>query len=93
MSSLRILKKDIDYLVEELVADCYLAIYCHPTNEEAIVTLMSEAIDVRNSLFEKANNPAEKNNTKLVKRHYAQIRRDMFTKVDGLFEKLSGLTK
>ncbi len=93
MSSLRILKKDIDYLVEELVSDCYLSIYFHSANKEAILSIMSEAIEVRNNLFERANNPAEKNNVTLMKRHYAQIRRDMFSKVDGLFEQLSTLCK
>ena len=93
MSSLRILKKDIDYLVEELVSDCYLSIYVNANNKEAIVTVMNEAIALRNELFERANNPVEKNNTKLVKRHYAQIRRDMFSKVDSLLEQLSALCK
>ena len=93
MSSLRVLKKDIDYLVEELVSDCYLSVYFHSKSEDAILALMSEAIAFRNDIFERINNPAEKNNPKLIKKHYAQIRREMFAKVDELFEKLSVLCK
>ena len=93
MSSLRLLKKDIDYLVEELVSDCYLSVYFHSEKEEAIVALMSEVMSFRNDIFERINNPAEKNNSKLLKKHFAQIRLETFSKIDESFEKLSVLCK
>lgn len=93
MASLRMLKKDIDYLVEEVLADCYLTIYFHPKKKDDVVKIMEETVGLRNSLFQKANTPAEKKNKSLVKKHYAQIRRDMFTGIDGLFQKLSAISK
>lgn len=87
------LKKDIDYLIEEVAADCYLTLYFHPEKKEKVMEVMQGAVDLRNDLFERANSPAEKNNRSLVKKHYAQIRRDMFIGVDTLFEKLSSVTK
>lgn len=93
MASLRILKKDIDYLVEEILADCYLTIYFHPEKKDKAIEIMQKAVDVRNNLYDRANHPAEKNNKRLVKKHYNQIRLDMFQNIDGLFEELSSLNK
>lgn len=93
MASLRMLKKDIDYLVEEVLADCYLTLYFHPEKKDEVVKLMGDAVDMRNSLFLKANNPAERNNKSLVRKHYAQLRKDMFIGVDDLFQKLSAVNK
>ena len=44
MASIRLIKKDIDYLVGEVVADCYLAIYFHPEKKDEIVKVMEEAV-------------------------------------------------
>ena len=92
MASLRMLKKDIDYLIEEVVTDSYLALYFHPDKKDQVVEIMQNAVNLRNDLFEKANSPAEKHNKSLVKKHYAQIRREMFAGVDNLFECLSKVT-
>lgn len=93
MASLRLIKKDIDYLVGEVVSDCYLSIYFHPEKREEIVAVMQKAVALRNDLFEKVNNPAEKYNKSLVKKHFAFIRQEMFTQVDAMFETLSALNK
>ncbi len=89
MSSLRMLKKDIDYLVDEVVTDAYLSLYFHPERQDDIVKIIQDTVDLRNSLYEKANNPAEKKNKSLVRKHYAQVRREMFDGIDGLFVRLS----
>ena len=93
MASVKSIKKDIDYLVEEVVTDCYLALYFHPDKKDESVGLIEIAVDVRNELFSKANNPVEKHNKSLVKKHYAQLRSDMFERVDGMFSELSQLSK
>ena len=90
MSSLRMLKKDIDYLVDEVVTDAYLSLYFHPERKDDIVGIIQDTVRLRNSLFEKANNPAEKKNKSLVRKHYAQVRREMFDGIDSLFVRLSG---
>ena len=93
MASLRMLKKDIDYLVEEVLSDCYLAIFFHPEKKDKLLGVMQRAVDVRNDLFNKVNNPPEKNNKSLTHKHYAQVRRDLFQGVDGLFAELSSLSQ
>lgn len=89
MASLRGIKKDIDYLVDEVVSDCYLAFYFHPDKQESVIGIMEGALAMRNELFEMVNNPAEKHNHSLVKKHYAFVRNEMMTRVDALFDKLS----
>lgn len=89
MASLRKIKKDIDYLVNEVVFDCYLALYFHEDKKDEVVSVMRDAVDLRNELFQMVNNPAEKNNPSLVRKHYSFIRTQMYDRVDGLFDKLS----
>lgn len=92
MASLRTIKKDVDYLVNEVVGDCYMSLYFNRNRNQAdVVTIMEEAVDLRNDLFQKINNPAEKHNKRLVKKHYAQIRKELLDGIDSLFEKLSGI--
>lgn len=93
MASLRKLKKDIDYLMDEVVTDSYLSLYFHPENKDEIVKVIQDAVDLRNSLYDRANNPIEKKSTSLVHKHYAAVRRDMFEGIDGLFVRLSGIGK
>jgi len=93
MASVKSIKKDIDYLVEEVVTDCYLALYFHPEKRDEIIAIMEKAVDLRNELFTRANNPNEKHNRSLVKKHYAQLRRDMFDNIDEMFSTLSILNK
>lgn len=93
MANLRNLKKEIDYRLEEVVFDCEMAIYFHPTKEEAIVGIMENAVALRNALYIKANNPTEPRNASLVKKYYAALRRDMVSSYGSLFEELSALNE
>ena len=78
MASIRRIKRDIDFLANEVISDCYMALYFN---------------DGANELFVRANHPADKKNKSLVRKHYAQMRRDMMSRVDAMFEKLSGICK
>lgn len=89
MANLRILKKEIDYRLEEFVFDCEMAIYFQPSKEEAIVALMEKAVDLRNLLYFKANHPTEPKNASLVRKYYSAFRRDMISSYGSLFKELS----
>ena len=93
MASIRLIKKDIDYLLSEVVADCYLAIYFHPEKKDEIVKVMEEAVELRNKLFDWVNNPAEKHSITLIKKHFRYIREELFSKMEELLEKLSAVTQ
>jgi predicted HAD superfamily phosphohydrolase len=93
MASLRKLKRDINYLMDEVVTDSYLSLWFHPEHKDAIVNVIRDAVDLRNTLYDRANNPIEKKSSSLVRKHYAAVRRDMFEGIDRLFVRLSEVGK
>ena len=93
MASIRELKKDIDYLVFEVVSDCLVFSNLHPENEsDELSALISDAVEFRNDLIARVNNPDGKDNPKIVKSYYKTVEKDLITGVDKLFERLSNLS-
>jgi len=90
MASIRRLKKDIDFFVEEVISDCcsYMYVYPDKKREEAI-QIIHEAIELRNKLFGEVNNPQDNPR----KEYYKAINNELLEGVDALFLKISGLTK
>lgn len=94
MASVRGIKNDIDFLVNEIVSDCYMALYFNGEEKrEKIISIIEDAVAFRNDMYYRANHPADKKNRSLVRKHYAQMRRDMMSQIDGMFTKLSEICK
>ena len=93
MASLRQIKKQIDYVVNEVVYDCYLSLGFHPDKQEEIVTLMQQVVDMRNNLFELVTNPAEKHNPSLVRKPYSYVRQQMIERTEEIWGNLSEICK
>ena len=93
MANLRVLKKEIDYRLEELVFDCYMAIYFQPAKDKEIFAVMQEGVELRNALYTKVNNPTEPHNASLVRKYYAALRQEIVNSFGELFEKLSQINK
>ena len=93
MANLRVLKKQIDYCLEEVVFDCDMAICFQPSKEVEIMNLMQEAVVMRNAFFKKAMNPAEPHNKSLVRKHYAALRREIAAGFGEMCEKLSAINE
>lgn len=90
MASIRRFKSDVEYLVSEVISDCYTcAILNDKVDKDKVFAVISGAVELRNDLIEKINHPAEKHNKKINKKYYAQLRNEMMAKVDGLFTQLS----
>jgi hypothetical protein len=93
MASVRELKKDIDYLVFEVISDCFTYSNIHSDNKsDELSTLISDAVEFRNDLIARVNNPDGKDNPKIVKTYYKTVEKDLLTGVDKLFERLSALS-
>jgi hypothetical protein len=93
MASVRELKKDIDYLVFEVISDCFTYSNIHSDNKsDELSTLISDAVEFRNDLIARVNNPDGKDNPKIVKVYYKTVEKDLLTGVDKLFERLSALS-
>lgn len=93
MASVRELKKDIDYLVFEVISDCFVYSNIHPENKsDELSALISEAVEFRNDLIARVNNPDGKDNPKIVKAYYKSVEKDLLTGVDNFFERLSAIS-
>jgi hypothetical protein len=94
MASVRSLKKDIDYLVFEVISDSFAYSGLHPEDKsEELSAIISDAVSFRNDLISRVNNPDGKDNPKIVKAYYKSIEKDLITGVDKLFDRLSALSK
>lgn len=90
MANLRIVKKDIDFLLTEVISDCGTFMYINPEKKsEEAIQIINDAIELRNELYSKVNHP-DKNN---IKASYKSVSQDLLKGVDSLFIRISGLTK
>jgi hypothetical protein len=88
MAKVRYLKKDINFITGELVSECLTYQFFHKeVSVEKVSDIIGDIVDNRNDLFNRINNFGEKKNPRLVKKHFAEIRKD-FEKSIALLDKL-----
>ena len=93
MASVRELKKDIDFLVFEVISDCFVYSNLHPDNKsDELTALINDSVELRNELIARVNNPDGKDNPKIVKAYYKTVSKDLMLGVDKLFERLSDIS-
>lgn len=89
--NLRDIKKDIEFLVGDFVEDCLLFAMLHPEKELGQVeTLINEASDLADEMFDKVNHPAPDVKPRT---YYNRIGAELLTRLDALCQKLSALAK
>ena len=88
--NLRDIKKDIEYVLSAFVEDCsVVASVNSKVAESAAGELMEEAIDLYNELRDKVNIKVEGSK----KAYDNDLRKEILTKTDALYEKLSAAVK
>ena len=88
--NLRDIKKDIEYVLSAFVEDCSVVACVNPKITDANVSeLMDEAIDLYNELRDKVNAKVEGSK----KAYYNDLRKEVLTKTDALYSKLSTAVK
>jgi len=96
MASKKNLKKDLNFLTEEVIETCLLHYYLKQENQDEkarIDAIIDETIALRNELFNKINHPEGDLKGKALKAWYADIISQMMKKTDEAFEKLGSLDK
>ena len=94
MSSIKNLKKEIDNEVFEIISDCLLFAGLHPDNkQEEVNSIIEDAVNLRNDLISRTNNPGKKENQKEVRKHYILITKDLSNGVNDLCNRLSAISK
>lgn len=92
MASIRKTKKEIAFVIGEVISNCNMALYFQPASAHVeLVEVVESAIELHDTLIEAVNNPAEKHNKKLVKKHYCAIEDKLIADADVLFEKISAI--
>jgi len=89
MASRKDLKKDIDYLVFELIADCYSCIYENPDADlSGFEGVINDAIQLKEDLITKINqfNPKESGHSR---KYFKLVRHELVNGLKGGYEKLS----
>jgi hypothetical protein len=90
MANLRKIKKDIDFLISEVISDCYMFLSFHPEAKlQEAEGILLEAVNLRNDLYNRVNSAPSEGR----KKHYIAISKDLLQGVDKLFGKVSGLSK
>lgn len=92
MTSRRRIKKEIDYVVSDLILDCltYTHLYKKPDDEEAL-QIVQGTLMLRNELRDLANHPEKKSESESVKSHYDNIAKTLIGGVEEGYGKLGKL--
>jgi hypothetical protein len=85
MASIRNLKKDINYLTDELLAECLTYAYFHKeVVAEKINKAATDIISNRNELIKRINHIDDADSPKAVKAHFNKIRHDFGISIESL---------
>ena len=88
--NLRDIKKDIEYVLSAFVEDCSVVACVNPkVTDGSVSELMEEAIELYNELRDKVNGPIEGSK----KAYFNELRKEVLTRTDALYEKLSASVK
>jgi len=93
MASIKDLKKDIDYLIYEIISDCFTVMSVQPGEKsDELAEVVADAVKLRNELFSRVKHPGGKEDAKMMREYYKKVRVDLVQGVDKLFERLSKIT-
>jgi hypothetical protein len=93
MANIRNFKKEVNQLTNELVSDCLTYLDLHPgENKDKVSKIISDSVKIRNEIIEKLNHPKDKENSKLLKKHYKKLAEKLYKEVHLSFERLSEIS-
>jgi hypothetical protein len=91
MASKKNLKKDIDYLITDVILDCYACMEEHPEKDfSAYEEIINEIIVMKEELVERINHfdPATHGNSRY---YFMGIKKDLITGATAAYDKLTNL--
>ena len=93
MASIKNLKKDIHFLIDEVIGTCLLQQYTSGKGKnEEIEQLIFEMADFREDIIDRANNPENKPESQSLKQYYRSLFDELLEKVNSAFDKLNGIS-
>ena len=90
MANLRVFKKDVIFLINEVISDCWVFMYLNrDKNVEEANKIVADAVELGDNIFEQINHYPKED----AKKHFKALNQKLLEGVDALFVRLSGLTK
>ena len=90
MANLRTFKKDVIFLINEVISDCWVFMYLNrDKNVEEANKIVADAVELGDNIFEQINHYPKDD----AKKHFKALNQKLLEGVDALFVRLSGLTK
>jgi len=94
MANIRNLKKNIDLQIYEVISDCLTWSEVHKKGDaDGVSGILADAVTLRNDLIHRINHAPASADAKVVRAHFLQIQTDLTNGIDGLFKKLSSVSK
>ena len=90
MANLRSFKKDVIFLVNEVISDCWVFMYLNrEKNVDEAKKIVADAVELGDNIFEQINHYPKDD----AKKHFKALNQKLLEGVDALFVRLSGLSK
>ena len=94
MASKKNLKKDINYLVDEVIGTCLMRQNLKNDKlQDELDNIIKDMLEFREEMVQKVNNPVLVEGEKNVKSYYRSLYSELLTKVNGVFDKLNTMTE
>lgn len=93
MASIRQLKKEIAFLSSQMIGDCVDFVQSFNGKEMEAMAVIDEIVLLHNSTVDKINNPDGKDNPKLVKTFYQELKKKYITGINDAYKRLEDLVK
>ena len=88
MNNLRSIKKDVIFLTNEVISDCWISLY-YDKNADEVNSIINDAIALSDKLFADINNyPKGKGEAK---KFFKVVRKELITGIDGFFKRINNL--
>jgi predicted KAP-like P-loop ATPase len=92
MASRQRLKKEIDYVVSDLILDCFTFINMRAkTENEDVLQIVQESLNLREDLINQVNHPESKDASQTVKSYFDNIAKVLIDTVEESYVKLGKL--
>jgi len=92
MASIKNLKKDINFLIDEVIGTCLIHQYTQQDKREQFNQIIDEMIEYRESMLTRVNNPEVKDNGQSLRNYYRSLFDELLERVNGAFDQLNKLT-
>lgn len=90
MANLRVIKKDVIFLVNEVISDCWVYMYINgEKNLDEAKKIVADAVELGDNIFEQINHYPKDD----AKKHFKALNQKLLEGIDALFVRLSGLNK